>query len=837
LTRFEPEILPLPGPALPWDYQPRSGSYDEWFEAHGQLRHHCRSVALALERLGADELRNRRESARRILRDHGVNCGVFGDRQGLERPWDLDLLPLPISPHDWRILESGLLQRSRLLHALLADCYGPQRLVADGIVPSALLHANPAFLYPAHQLRPAHDLYLFHHAADLGRSIDGQWRILSHHTQSPEGTGYALENRLVLLRVLPEEFRTCQVRRLAAYFQHQRDALSQLTSDPAQPRIVVLTPGPASPVYFEHAYLARYLAFPLVEGTDLTVRNSRVFLKTLEGLQPVDVILRRVADAQCDPLELDAQSHLGIPGLLQAVRAGTVAVANPIGAALAEAPAWLAFLPDVCRYLLQEDLCLPSVATWWCGQPRALAHVLDHLTDLVIRPAFQPDADPVIPGQLNPDEQERLVHSLHSQPYRYVGQEQTPHSRAPTWTDRRCESHALLLRAFVCHGPHGAQVMPGGLTRLGDEPDAATLFTRSGGASKDTWVLSEVPVAPVSLVRTPTTAIRLERSAAEVPSRVADNLFWMGRYAERLEDTLRILRCSFTRLAGEASFESTPDLRGLALIMVRLDLLPERFANDDSLVALERESLALLLHTHRLGSVRELASRLHRLAWNVRDRLSADTWRALNQLQNDSRPHTVRLPLAEGLALLHRLIADLAALAGLEMENMTRGHAWRFLQIGRRIERAANIATLAQAGLHVEPTGLPIFEPMLEIADSTMTYRRLYFAQPLLAGVLDLLLADDANPRSLAFQLQNLMEHISNLPDLPGVLPPQSAPNTISRACTLLDQASFDRLDPVLTDQRRAELIRALDQIVAELRQISNEITHHFFSHTETRVC
>jgi uncharacterized circularly permuted ATP-grasp superfamily protein/uncharacterized alpha-E superfamily protein len=837
LTRRAPETLPPPGPALPWEYEPQAGAYDEWFEANGQLRSHCRSVAAALERLGIDELRNRRDSARRILRDHGVNYDAFGDRQGLERPWDLDLLPLPIAPQDWREIESGLLQRSRLLHALLADCYGPQRLIADGIVPSAVLYANPAFLYPARQVPLPNDLPLIHHAADIGRSKDGQWSVLSHHTQSPEGTGYALENRLVLLRVLPEEFRTCQVRRLAAFFQHKRETLGRLAPDPAQPRIVMLTPGPSSPAFFEHAYLARYLAFPLVEGSDLTVRNSRVFLKTLEGLQRVDVILRRVADALCDPLELAAQSHQGIPGLLQAVRAGNVAVANPLGAGLAEAPAWLGFFPGVCRYLLNEELSLPSVATWWCGQPHALDHVLEHLADLVIRPAFQPDADPILPDRLTDKERERLVQSMQRQPHLFVGQEPPPHSRAPAWTERQCESHALLLRTFVCHGPLGTKVMPGGLTRQGAQPGAGTLFTRSGGASKDTWVLSDTPVAPVSLVHTPTSAIRLERAAAEVPSRVADNLYWLGRYAERLEDTLRILRCSFTRLAGEASFEATPDLRGLVLIMVRLDLLPERFAQDESLAALERECRALLLHAHRLGTVRELASRLHRLAWNVRDRLSADTWRALNQLQNDSRPRNTRLPLAEGLALLHRLIADLAALAGLEMENMTRGHGWRFLQIGRRIERAANIATLAQAGLHVETTGLPILEPMLEIADSTMTYRRLYFAQPMLTGVLDLVLADDANPRSLAFQLHNLVEHTANLPALAGSRPPKSGTDAIDRASALLQQASFDQLDPVLSEERRADLIHALDQITAALRQASNDLTHHFFSHTETRVC
>lgn len=823
-------------PGLLHGYRPTPGSVDEWFAADGELRSHCAPLLAALDRLGPQELTRRRIHARRILRDHGMNLDALGDRQGLERPWELDLLPLPISASDFERIEQGLQQRCRLLEVLLADCYGPRRLVKEGIIPAALLHANPAFLYPVCPGRAPGKRHLVLAAADLARAPGGAWCVLADHTQAPSGTGYALENRLVLLRVLPEEFRTCQVRRLAAYFQYQRDTLGGLAPDPGRPNVVVLTAGPSSPHYFEHAYLARYLALPLVEGTDLTVRQSRVFLKTLEGLQPIEVILRKTLDAHADPLELGDPALEGVPGLLQAVRSGTVEVVNPIGSGLAEAPAWMAFLPQICEHLLHEPLRLPSVPTWWCGSPKGLRHTLENLDRLILRPAFAAETEPIDPSLLTGAKKEQLLQELRRRPQEFVAQAGLQLSQAPAWLSDLATPSPILFRAFVCYGPRGVQVMPGGLTRILATRAYPAHVPQVGIASKDTWVLSDTPVAPVSLVRTPATAVRLERAAAEVPSRVADNLFWLGRYSERLEDVSRTLRCVLARLVGEASFDKTPDLRGLVRIMVHLELLPEKFAEDFSVRALARETHSLLYETHRLGTLPELLGRLHRIAWNVRDRLSADTWRTLNQLENDARPSNRHLSLAESLSLLNGLIANLAALAGLEMENMSRGHGWRFLQLGRRLERAANMATLARAGLRADAEGHRVLEPMLEIADSTMTYRRLYFAQPLLAGVLDLLLADDTNPRGLAFQLLSLQEHGARLPAPEQAVPARSVQAAIEEAGVLLQGASFDRLDPIISEARREELEQTLTRIAELLPRISNGITHRFFHHAETRV-
>src|SRR5882724_10182404 len=369
-------------PALP-------GIYDEMALGQNELRPHWKNFAASLDRLGRNEIAVRWENARRIIREHGVTYNVYGDPQGMDRPWELDIVPLLIPPEEWRRIEPGLTQRAKLFNLILADLYGPQRLLREGLLPPPLVFGNPAFLRPCHGIRPPQDIYLHLHAADLARAPDGQWWVLADSMQAPSGTGYALENRIVLSRILPDEFRDCQVQRLASFFRIQRDTLRNLAPhNRDNPSVVLLTPGPYNETYFEHDYLARYLGFTLVEGGDLTVRDSKVFIKTLEGLRPVDVILRRVDDSFCDPLELRGDSFLGVAGLLEAVRAGNVTVANALGSGLVETPAFLAFLPSLCRHLLGEELKLPSVATWWCGQPKEQQYVIDHLDEIVVKSAF-----------------------------------------------------------------------------------------------------------------------------------------------------------------------------------------------------------------------------------------------------------------------------------------------------------------------------------------------------------------------------------------------------------------------------------------------------------------
>lgn len=834
MSQSEP---PASEPALLHDYNAPAGMHDELMGPEGCPRPHWLPLLSSLQRLNPDELAARYDNTRRVVREHGATYNVYSEPDNLGRPWSLDLMPLLIPADEWRHIESGLIQRAQLLNLLLADFYGAQKLLQDGLLPPALWFANPAFLRPCYGIRPRSDKFLFVHAVDLARGADGSWRVLADRTQAPSGAGYTLENRLVLSRVLPDEFRESRVHRLAGFFQSARDTLRGLApSARDNPNIVLLTPGPYNETYSEQVFLARYLGFTLVEGGDLTVRDRRVWLKTLEGLRPVDVILRRVDDTFCDPLELRPDSSLGVPGLVEAARAGNVLLANALGSGVVEMPALMPFLPGLCRHLLNEELKLPGVATWWCGQSQALHYVRDHLDELVVHPAYAPartEPDPA--GKLEAAARESFLEKILAAPGEFVAQEQIKVSTAPVWGEGRLEPRPVVLRAFVCASGSGFSVMPGGLTRYSASNETVVSMQR-GGASKDTWVLADGPISNITLLRPQPHVIRLERSAIEVTSRVGDNLFWLGRYGERLEDLVRALRCLLIRLTGEAGAEETPEVSALVRLLVNLDLFPQKFLQGYTLAAVERETYLLIYQTHRLGTVREVAGRLRSLAFVLRDRFSVDTWNILGRVQVTARARPGRAQSGEALGVLNALVADLAAFSGMEMENMTRGQGWRLLDLGRRLERAINVVTLIQAALSLEAQSLAALDPILEITDSVMTYRRRYFAEPQWPGVLDLLLSDESNPRSLAFQIVALAEHASHLPKEAAPIGFDVPVARIEALREMLRQSDWQVLAESSEHALERSALDLIERCGAGLRSVSDSITHLYFSHAETRV-
>lgn len=814
-------------------------SYDEMLASPGVLRPHWEKFIHSLEAIGRDELVRRWENARRLIRENGVTYNVYGDPRGMDRPWELDTIPLLIPAEEWRVLETGLIQRARLLNFVVADLYSRQRLLLEGHLPAPLIFANPAFLRPCHGMAPPHDIYLHHLAVDLARSPDGQWWVLADRVQAPSGTGYALENRIVLSGTLPDLFRECQVQRLASFFRTFRESLSSLAGGGKEnPRIVILTPGPFNETYFEHAYLARYLGFPLVQGGDLTVRENRVLLKTLEGLQPVDVILRRLDDSFCDPLELRADSFLGVAGLVEAVKAGNVAVANALGSGLIETSSIMPFLPGLCSRFLGETLRLPSVATWWCGQTDALGYVLDHIDRLVIKAAFPSmGMEPVFGSELATGDRDKLAARLRQRPYAFVGQERVALSTAPVWFENRLEPRSVVLRTYLVASGDSYVVMPGGLTRVSSRPDTSVVSMQQGGGSKDTWVLSSGPVDTFSLLTPPDQPIELTRSANDLPSRVADNVFWLGRYAERAEDIARLLRSILARLTGEARASGKTEL-GFLLQMYRcLRAAPEWPAADspsDLARELEQELLSMIFDRERAGSLRETLQRLGRVAAIVRDRLSTDTLRILSQLAIRTRPKTGPA-LGDALSFLNRTIITLAAFRGIEMENITRGYGWRFLNIGRRLERSGHFIQLFR-GLLVwyAPGSERLLEMLLEVADSSMTYRSRYFTTLQPAPVLDLLMTDESNPRSLAFQLADLSEHLAHLPLLKSRAGVTREQQMIAESLARLRQAHIHTLCQPDDRHFRPQLAALLDSVAAMLPALSNAITHDYFTHAET---
>ncbi len=817
-------------------YRPPEGAYDEFVDAAGAPRRSWQKFVGSLTQLGLGELTLRWDQAQRLIRENGVTYNLNGDAFGQARPWPLDALPLLVAGDEWRRLSAGLEQRARLLNLVVADVYGPRRLLSEGLLPQELIFGHPGFTRPYHGQTVPGQCYLHLYAADLVRSGENWW-VLADRTEAPSGSGYALENRIVVSQMLSQVFHDCQVQRLASYFIELRKTLRDLApQNRDNPRIVLLSQGPRNPNYFEDAYLARYLGYTLVEGGDLAVRSNRVLLKTLSGLLPVDVILRRLDDEDCDPLELRGDSSLGVAGLLQAARSGHVVIANALGSGLVESPAFLAFLPGLCRALLGEELLLPSVATWWCGDPQALNYVLSNLNRLVIKQAFRRGAqEPIFGEHLSRLNTAQLADTIRAQPFAYVGQEQITGSTAPMWNGGDVQPWHVSLRAFLVRSQDGYYALPGGLARAAGPAGANEALPAEG--SKDVWVLSEGPVKHVSLLSPAGQPIELKRSGADLPSRVADNLYWLGRQVERAEGAARLLRTVFIRLASESERESMPELPVLIRALADQGQIEPGFVVEgirQQLPAIENELPRAMFDEQQPGSLRHTLTALYRLASMVRDRMSLDCWRILNRIEQQSQPprRGRLLEPAEVLSVLSDVIIDLSAFAGLTTESMTRTQGWRFLDIGRRLERSLYTISLARnAVTQLPPQEGPVLESLLEVADSLMTYRARYLSSLQLVPVLDLILTDETNPRSLAFQLVALADHVEQLPrdrNQPQRSPEQRIMMSALGSVRMVDIEALCELQP---GGERTHLERLLTRLTMQLPKLSDVISHRYLIH------
>ncbi len=853
----DPPEAPPSDDGRAWRYEPLSGGYDELFaqpEA-GQARPRPaweKPIAM-LGRLGHAELRRRWEHARQLLHEHGVSYDAYGDPHGVARPWNLSPIPVVLGGAEWASVSSGLAQRARLLGAILADLYGPQRLLSEGDLPPEIAFAHSAFLRPCVGVVPSGGQYLPLYAADLGRHPDGRFVVVADRTRAPSGAGYALENRIVLSRSLPDVFRECGVERLALFFRAMQGTLRALAPrNRENPRIVLLTPGPYNATYFEQAFLAQYLGLTLVQGADLTVRDHAVYLKTLGGLQTVDVILRRVRDDYCDPLELEPGSTLGVPGLVEAVRSGNVALANPIGSGVLQTPAIMPYLPALCRKLLGEKLALPSVPTHWCGNAESLAYVEAHLSELVIRLAFPiGSGERVVASKLPARALDELRARIRAEPRMFVAQEPFVLSAAPTVAGggggAELAPAPLWMRAYLVASGDSYEVMPGALSRVGGADERMSLSLRPGGESKDTWVLAGGPVDTFSLLRPATSQAVLSRGGADLPSRVADNLFWLGRYAERAEGTARLARAIGTRLSEQSGWSETESTLGLDALFRALEAqtgVPQPMALRPALghdagrspwaAAAERTLIASIFEPDPLGTLRAAVAASYRVARTVRDRISADTWRTLVQVNQDvhERPR-VQGPRALGelLSLLNHILLALAAFSGLGIDSMSRGLGWRFLDAGRRLERAIHITSLLRTTV-AAPTVQegPALEAVLEVADSSMTYRRRYLATLQAAPVVDLLLADETNPRSVLYQVRALAEHIEALPREAGQ-PRSPQQKVLLEALAEIQLADVTEICTAGEDGERPRLRSLLERLGLLFPELSNSLWGIYLSH------
>jgi uncharacterized circularly permuted ATP-grasp superfamily protein/uncharacterized alpha-E superfamily protein len=836
--------LTPPRSATPSDlfanYAATAGVYDEMFAAPGVVRPHWQRFAAAINQLGAHELTRRWDQARRLIHENGISYNAYGDTRDHARPWAFGALPLLVAADEWGVISASLQQRARLLNLVLADLYGPQKLLQQGLVPPELVFAHPGFLRSYHGQKLPSNNFLHLYAVDLARSADGNWWVMADRTETPSGAGYALENRIVSSRMLPQIFHNCQVERLAPFFIALRETLESLA--PRQrdnPRIVLLTQGPTNPNYFEDAYLARYLGYTLVEGGDLTVRENRVLLKTLGGLLPVDVILRRLDSEYCDSLELRSDSVMGVAGLVEAARSGNVAIANALGSGLVESPAFLSILPRLSQELLGEDLKLPNVPTWWCGDSQSLDHVLANLDRLVISPAFRRRATESHERiHLDRLSREQLSDLIRARPLQYVAQERPPRSTAPIWNEGAMQPWHVAMRPFLVASGDSYTTLPGGLTRASAASGPLEIAMTAGDKSKDTWVLAEGPVRVVSLLQPPGSPVELLRSGTGLPSRVADNLFWLGRQVERAECSARLLRTVLTRLSGELVFERIAEMPALLRALASQGQIEPGFVVEgirEQLPAVEAVLPASVFDDTQSGSLRSTIVQMHRVAGLVRDRMSVDMWRIINRVDQDFQPprRSGAIDAADVLARLNQMMIDLGAFSGLMYDSMTRTHGWRFLMIGRSLERALQLVSLLANTLtdSLDANEAAVLEAVLEVGDSSMTYRSRYLSNLQIAPVVDLLLVDETNPRSLAYQLVELYEHVEQLPRDTAEAKRSAEQRIVLSALSSVRLVDIVSLCEAQPGKGRPMLERLLHRLATQLPKLSDAIGHRYLIH------
>jgi uncharacterized circularly permuted ATP-grasp superfamily protein/uncharacterized alpha-E superfamily protein len=745
------------------DYHPLPGVRDEMMTAQGEVRAPWRDLLTGLAALGREELDRRFAAAGRYLHDSGVFYRVYEDDAGVERPWPLAPIPLIIAREEWEPLQTALVERAHLMEAVIADVYGAGRLFRDRLLPSVFVAGSPEFLRPLAGVPPPGGAFLRIYAADIARGPDGRWRVLRDRTQTPSGGGYALENRLALRQSIPDIYRNLRVARHAPFFQTLQAELAGLSRQDDS-RVCVLTPGPMNETYFEHAFIARYLGFLLVEGQDLTVRDNGVFIRTVSGLRRTEVLVRRLDADFADPLELNARSQLGVPGLVQAVRDDKIVMANGLGSGIAEARGMLAFLPAIAEAINGRPLAIPNVATWWLGDPAVRAALRDRIDDLVVASAYASIAadenlgDGMRGSALATPRRQRILQAIEDRGIDFVLQDAAPLSTMPVWRDGRLEPRPFTLRVFLARHGDSFAVMPGGFVRIGNPGDADALSLQQGALTADAVVPSQAPFAETTLLPSPD-RIQVKRTSGTLPSRAADNLFWLGRYIERAEATLRLVRALLARISESDSSEEdvgpiTSLLASWGAASADLDTArPVTFAR----AALQQGDLP--------GAVPSLARAARSAGAVIRDRLSPDAWRTLTRLVDTCDAPAGGSPDFEA-AMEERVevaLSIIAGFSGLAQENMTRLAGWRFLELGRRIERGIVTCRFVRwFGARLDRS----LDTLLELCDSRITYRQRYVMVAARAPVIDLTLLDPSNPRSVAFQFDQIESHLAAMPDM-----------------------------------------------------------------------
>ncbi|MBP0589752.1 circularly permuted type 2 ATP-grasp protein [Paraburkholderia sp. LEh10] len=833
----------------------REGHWDELRDASGALREPWRRFFELLGEEGIAALEAGRASVAQQVRDNDITYNVYADK-GEPRLWALDLLPFIIAEDEWAQIERGVKQRAQLLNAIAADVYGPQRLLRESKLPPALVYGHPGYLRSVKGFLPLGGQFLQVIGVDLARAPDGTWTVMSHRTEVPSGAGYALENRMIVSSVFADAFRELRVSRLAPTFStliamlaaSARATMRDGKTDSA-PHIALLTPGPFAETYFEHAFLARYLGVTLVEGKDLTVRNDMLYLKTLTGLERVHVVLRRLDDAFCDPVELRADSTIGVPGLLQVMRAGNVIVSNVPGSGFLESPAMHGFLPGIAQALLGEPLLLNGVPTWWCGEDAAREHAFATMTDAFLQPTWPTRTSDGPPGIAQGAQRlESWRSRIERSPDAFTIQQPLPYSCTPRYEDGALGNRPSVLRAVaVADASGGWHVLPGGFTRLAAERQASVSM-QFGGSSVDTWVLSSHPNSTFTLLPSPLKPADLARKHRTVSSRAAENLFWSGRYGERAENNVRVLRLILGSLESNGADTMFSTLAELALhfgLVQSGDMVAGQ-----SLQAFERTLVANLHESTGAYSIGQNLASQARASGEIRGRLSNDHWRIILAARNDFRDALHELTPAAAMSshassrgkarynrvtlmnALEHLATQLSAISGAQGDRMTRDEAWRLMFAGRHIERVWAMTSILRVVALTRQLATPAgFDLLLQLFDSTLTYRSLYPGRFEVPALLDLLVIEPTNPRGLYGVYARLCAKLDDISMAAGstwhrpfseLLPPASSLPSLERLCTTDGNGLY------------AEVIALCDRLAISMTAAANEISARYFSHANT---
>ena len=765
-------------------YIPDISSYNEILAADKTMQPAWKTFFTSLVKTGTAAIEDRNNDILRLLKENGVAYNIYNDPSGQSRPWELDPIPQIIPAKDWETINAGLIQRAELFDLILKDIYGPQTLIKNGIIPQELIYLHPGFLRACVNIALPGTQHLILYAADMARGSDGRIWVIGDRTQAPSGSGYALENRHALSTVLPEFFNNLSVKRLSPYFDALQKALVAIAPhNNDNPRIVILTPGPDNETYFEHSYLAAYLGLTLVQGNDLIVKDNFVWLKTIEGLEKIDVILRRLDDSYCDPLELKSNSLLGVPGLLQAVRKGNVAIANPLGSSIVENAGLVPFLPAIAQHIWGKELIMPSIATWWCGQPKEMQYVIDNIQSLVIKRIFRNEAGTraTIDGaSLTADKAKQLVAQIIAQPHLYTGQEKINFSSTPSWVEGKIKPCHSLFRSFLVSHNNSYIAMPGGLTRTSAAEDNFLISNQLGGISKDTWVIAadEEQEQPVLLQLKTDSAVHAPQKRS-LPSHTAENLFWVGRYTERVIYNARLQRTVMQwMLKNSRPLNKENDTTETLLLQILTGCtytFPGFFNEDDSDEKNHtyddpwKELTDILYNEKRNGSLSYNIALLKNAVYSVRNFWALDTWRVLQQMEEDwdkarQKHHADHLKMT---GTIDKLNTSMFAFLGMNRESVRREQGWNILDLGRKLEQSLYIITLLKNTFfqkQEEPTEYDLLESVMIATQSLITYRYTYRDHLQLHLVLELLMLDMNYPKSLAYLVSKIKWYVSDLP-------------------------------------------------------------------------